>query len=66
MIKYMLGAQKKLTAFSLASALLLVGLWIPCSNEKYSAFSLALAGMAGSLMAAHAFQKTKGEPEPKE
>jgi hypothetical protein len=63
-ITYALERQKKLTTFIIASVLLLGGMWAPCDSAKYSAFSLAIAGLATALMSAHAYQKGKGSDVP--
>jgi hypothetical protein len=53
--KYMMSEQKKLTAALFGGLLLVGGLVAPCSNEKYSAFSLAVAGLFSALVAGHAY-----------
>ena len=54
---YMVSQQKKISTFIIASALLLGGLAVPGDPAKYSAFSIAIAGMASVLFGAHAVQK---------
>jgi hypothetical protein len=58
-LKYLLEKQRKLSTFIIASSLLLGGLWVPCDSAKYSAYSLAVGGLAGVLVGAHAYQGRK-------
>jgi len=61
---WMTMQQRKLSAFILGSGLLLGALWVPCTDARYDAFSLAVAGLAGALIAGHAFQTWKGPKPP--
>lgn len=55
----MLEKQRKLSAFLIASILLLGGLFAPCDAAKYNAFSLAISGLASVLIGAHVVQRGK-------
>jgi hypothetical protein len=60
--KYLLERQRKLSAAILGAALLAGGLVVPCSNEKYSAYSLAITALFSVLVGSHVAQTIKSPP----
>ena len=67
-ITYMVEKQRKLTSVVLGGLMLVGGLVVPCSDAKYSAYSIALAGLFSVLVGSHAYQRigeiSNVQPDP--
>jgi hypothetical protein len=62
-LRCLVEKQRKLTVALLGSLLLVGGLAVSCSTEKYSAFSLAVVGLWSVLIGGHTSQARAEKPE---